>query len=81
MNPIEFLNRISKSKTQANIAKPNKSGDIASLTTTPDYGDGQTNVIIVPTKTVVDNSIVASNDGGGSSLNIKNSSIAQQLAA
>ena len=82
VNPIEFLNRISKSKTQANIVKPNKSGDIASLTTTPDYGDGQTNVIIVPKPTVVNNNpIVASNGGGGSSLYISNSSIAQQLSA
>jgi len=69
VNPIDFLNRISKSKKQANISKPNKSGDIASLTTTPDYGDGQTNVIIVPTTTVVNDPIVASNGGGGGSLN------------
>ena len=69
VNPIEFLNRISKSKTQANIAKPNKSGDIASLTTTPDYGDRQTNVIIVPKRTVVNDPIVASNGGAGGDLN------------
>lgn len=69
VNPIDFLNRISKSKKQANIAKPNKSGDIASLTTTPDYGEGQTNVIIVPKTTVVNDPIVASNGSIGGSLN------------
>ena len=74
VNPIDFLNRISKSKKQANISKPNKSGDIASLTTTPDYGDGQTNVIIVPTTTVVNDPIVASSGGGGGSLNSSNTS-------
>ena len=81
VNPIDFLNRISKPKKQASIVKPSTSGDIASLTTTPDYGEGQTNVIIVPKKTVVsDPTIVASNGGrGGSSLNNSTSTIPHQL--
>ena len=74
VNPIDFLNRISKPKKQASIVKPSTSGDIASLTTTPDYGEGQTNIILIPSKTIVSDPISVSNGGGGGSLNSSNTS-------